>query len=128
VFLTSTQELRLQVTIPNLSPLNEPRIFKFKVQAESDCGTGIYSPETEFLVTTVPARMEPVNIESIDCSISITWDSPVSGGLEITDYRVEIKGSVVLFKEVPECTVDSCVISMTDLTLEPYELRQGDLI
>lgn len=72
--------------------------------------------------------MEPVNIESIDCSISITWESPVSGGLEITDYRVEIKGSVVLFKEVPECTVDSCVISMTDLTLEPYELRQGDLI
>jgi hypothetical protein len=56
--------------------------------------------------------MAPVSIEAVDCQIFITWDAPISGGLAIEDYRVEVKGSVVLFKEVPECTIDSCSISM----------------
>jgi hypothetical protein len=110
--LATTQERRLEITIPDLPPLSEGRIFKFKVQAESDCGVGALSTETDFQVMTIPGRMDPVSIQEVDCEIQITWDAPVSGGLAIEDYRVEIKGSVVLFKEVPDCTIESCSISM----------------
>jgi hypothetical protein len=47
-----------------MEPLDGGRIFKFRVQAESDCGTGNFSSDTDFLVTTKPGRMNPVSTQS----------------------------------------------------------------
>jgi len=65
------------------------RDFRFRVRAYSQCGWGNYSQDLIVTINTVPGEVSAISqIEG--CSVRITWQTPNNGGLEISNYKIEL--------------------------------------
>jgi len=82
---------------------------------------------------TVPHKMEHT-AEPDKCGVKLVYPAPNNGGLNITEYRIEVasdifknNGEAIFFSENLGCntTALTCTIPMDVLNKEPYSLPIG---
>ena len=64
-------------------------LYNFVVHASNSCGEGLMSPNLKQRMPTVPQK--PVLTSRAEqCGVVLAWDPPANGGLNVTEYKVEI--------------------------------------
>lgn len=111
--------------------------YKFRVKARNAVDFGIYSDVKTIVAATVPSQpVAPTTtnavVDSVDV-VTVSWSEPSdNGGLTITGYILEVKGTDNQFhKDTINCDAEtnttiinsrSCNIPVSVLTTTPFSL------
>lgn len=109
-------------------------IYKFKVEANNEFGYSAFSSEVSILCATVPSKIATPTTTVVNSDVIFDWDAPSANGLPITEYKVLIRKSDLVFiidtsscdgSSSPVMTNTECTVPLSKLTAAPFLLLKG---
>jgi hypothetical protein len=113
--------------------------YYFKVKSRNKWGWGPFSTVSSILAATTPSQVTGVatQIDAATGGITLAWAAPASnGGVAITSYTVEIRGSDTTFRTDPGCdgststilNTRTCTIPMATFVAADHSLAFDALV
>jgi hypothetical protein len=122
-------------TFYTITELVKRQTYRFRLQVKTPCDFGQFSQELSVSLSEMPAQMNTVRTAIEDCSVRIAWDAPGDGGSPILGYKIEVSADSEQFYDLNSvCNSEdlaeslSCLVSMTTLRAEPFNLAEGALV
>lgn len=112
--------------------------YTFKVTARNSHGLSPYSTEVSVLCATSPSTPLSVQTTLSGANVIVSWTAQPANGTPLTSYKVHFRQSDNSYEsETVYCdgetdssilTHAECTVPMTQLTIAPFLLVQGDSI